>query len=129
MRTILATTALTALTLTASLDARAGTWHCEAGLTDTTSVVTIEVEGDELGTIADHAKVTIAQFPASYISRNDTPETDELARLVIGEDDPRSHLRLRLMNEMFDESTHKAFVLLVNMPLKRELDGFCGYTN
>ena len=125
MKSILAAIALLVL----SPLAHAGTWHCEAGLTDTQSVVKIDIQGDEQGQMANHAQVTIVQFPAKYIARNDVADTSEISRVIIGEDDPRSKLRLRIMSDMFDQTNHKAFVLLVNNPLKKELDGYCGYTN
>ncbi|MES2963451.1 MAG: hypothetical protein V4760_06140 [Bdellovibrionota bacterium] len=109
--------------------AHAGSWHCEAGLTDTTSVVSIELQGDENGTMGPEAKVTVTRFPANYSARNDEPEASELARVIIGEHDPRSHMRLRIVTDMFDAKNQKAFVMLVNMPLKQELAGFCGYSN
>lgn len=125
MKLALAALAILALTPTAN----AGTWHCEAGLTDTKSVVSIDIIGDETGAMANEAKVTITQFPATYIARNDDPEATELARVIIGENDPRSHMRLRIATDMFDAKSHQAFVLLVNMPIKQELAGFCGFTN
>jgi hypothetical protein len=52
---------------------------------------------------------------------------DELARYIVGYEDPRSKTRLRILLGETSPNVYRAYTLLVNMPIKQELEGICTF--
>ncbi|MEK6555305.1 MAG: hypothetical protein AABZ31_08705 [Bdellovibrionota bacterium] len=114
--------------LMVSANCYAGQWNCVAGLGGK-EAVTIAMQGTATGEFASEATVNVGGVGGGALSLyQDKADAGELARAIIGAEDPRSKLRLRVMNEQVAPAQYKIFVLLVNLVIKQELDGTCTFT-
>ena len=112
-----------------SVPAFAGTWTCDLGMgADGGAVYHMVVKGDAEGVLVQPAAMQVAGIPAgSYELYADPAAPDELSVSIIGYRDPRSKMRFRIMREEVRPNVFVAHTMLVNMQLKKELDGTCAY--
>ena len=108
--------------------ANAGQWSCETGL-DGKLIYKAVVSGDDSGHLDRSANVSVAGMPSGPMPVVQlAPGAGELTRVSIGANDPRSNTVLRILADEVTPGVHKAYSLLVNMPLKQELEGTCQFT-
>lgn len=106
----------------------AGTWTCDLGL-DGNQIMNLKVSGDAQGNLQAPANIKMAgMFGGSYSVMMDEAASDELVRAIIGQEDPRSKLRLRIMKEQTAVNTHVGYSLLMNFSIKQEFSGQCQFS-
>lgn len=105
----------------------AGQWSCEAGLGGT-NIVSIKMEGSNKGKFGNQAQVSVVGYGGGAMSVHpEMPEAGEMARAMVGAE-TQSKLRLRVMQQELAPGRHPIFVLMVNMAIPKELDGFCQFS-
>ena len=105
----------------------AGQWVCSFGDAGK-EIVRISMQGNEVGEFTSKASVTVAGMGGgNYSIIEDQPGQNEFIRSIIGAEDPRSKMRLRIMQAQISPSQYEAYTLLMNMPIQRELVGFCQF--
>lgn len=106
----------------------AGSWTCELG-DDGTVIYKMILPATATGEVSGPVRVWVAGQPAgSFSTSNETIQKDELARVRVGQEDPRSNSLLRLKLPQTAPNNYTGGYQLENMPIKKELTGPCVFT-
>lgn len=105
----------------------AGTWTCELGKTHSgTYAYDLKLSGDRTGVTGATADVTVGGIAAGQFPvKTQQPESGEFQRLLVGVQDPKSKMLLRMMDSFIEDNVRPASMRLVYNPIPYDFDGTC----